>query len=198
MMGVDEEGYTRCVVMVELKKIEKFNPSEAEGKALESLMGAREEEAEDGYEEEPFQYTPITDFEVMYCKVREYTLDGSIVNLELIFDSPYDKEMEAVHKLLEEYKEMGEAFDKAEPGEGDYPIFTIYFMPYRYPMQATASYTQPFAYFKALSYDQDDERVLHLLFPIERTEIACYHVKKSELEAMKEHAASIQREGGYI
>lgn len=209
MMGVDEDGYSRCIIHVELKKIEKFNPEEAEGDVIdgpadgyirdEDIKGPADEYITyDDDEEEPDNSVPIADVTVEYCRVREYTLDGSIVNLELIFDNPLDKGMQEVHQMLEEYKEMCEAFDKAKLGEGDLPIFTIYFMPVKYPGQAVAAYSQPFAYFKTMGYEQDDERILHMMFPIERTGITCYHVKKAEIEEMEEYIVTRFNEGGII
>lgn len=193
MLGVDENGHCRCVIVAELKKIEKFNPEIMEESEDDSSNAADDEE-----DEEIENSVPIADCEVENCRVREYTLDGNIVNLELIFDNPLDKGMQEVHQMLEEYKEMCEAFDKAELGEGDLPVFTVYFMPSKYPGRAIAAYSQPFAYFKTMGYGQDDERILHMMFPIERTDIKCYRVKKEELEAMEEYVVSRINEGGNI
>lgn len=196
IMGLDEEGYSRSIIHVELKKIEKFNPEEAEGDIIDGP--ADDYVTDDDDEEEPDDSVPIADVTVEYCKVREYTLDGNIVNLELTFDNPLDKGMQEVHQMLEEYKSMCEAFDKAELGEGDLPMFSIYFMPTQFPGRAIATYSQPFAYFKTMGYKQDDERILHMMFPIERTGITCYHVKKSEIEAMEEYVVSRINEGGNV
>lgn len=196
MMGLDEDGYSRCIIHVELKKMEGFNPEELEGAGVDVFV--HDDYADDEDVDEPDNSTPIADVTVEYCKAREYTLDGNIVNLELVFDNPLDKGMQEVHQMLEEYKEMCEAFEKAELGKGDLPIFTIYFMPEKYPGQAIAAYSQPFAYFKAMGYKQDEERVLHMMFPIERTGITCYQVKKAELEAMEEYVVSRLNEGGNI
>ncbi len=195
VMGLDEEGYSRSIIHVELKKIKNFNPEEAEGVDME---GQAEDYVTDNDEEEPDNSIPIADVTVEYCKVSEYTLDGNIVNIELIFDNPLDKGMQEVHQMLEEYKEMCDAFDKVVLGEGDLPIFSVYFMPAKYPGQAVAAYSQPFAYFKTMGYKQDEERILHMMFPIERTGITCYHVKKAEIEAMEEYVVSKLNEGGNI
>lgn len=188
MMGLDEEGYSRSIIQVELKKHVKFNPEEVEG---EDVEGPVDEYLDyDDEEEEPDNAVTIADVIVDYCKVREFSLDGNIVNIELIFDNPLDKGMQEVHQMLEEYKEMCEEFDEAELGEGDLPVFTVYFMPAKYPGQAIAAYSQPFAYFKTMGYQQDDERILHMMFPVERTGITCYRVKKEEIEAMEEYVVS--------
>ena len=195
VMGLDEEGYSRSIIHIELKKIENFNPEEAEGVDIE---GQTDDYVTDNDEEEPDNSIPIADVTVEYCKVSEYTLDGNIVNIELIFDNPLDKGMQEVHQMLEEYKEMCDAFDKAVLGKGDLPIFSVYFMPVKYPGQAVAAYSQPFAYFKSMGYKQDEERILHMMFPVERTGITCYHVKKAEIEAMEEYVVSKLNEGGNI
>ena len=194
MMGEDEDGYSRCIIQVELKKIEKFNPEKSESDEIEGPADAYVTD-DDNDDEDPDNSIPIADVAVDYCKVREYTLDGTVINLELIFDNPLDKGMQEVHQMLEEYKELCEKYDEAALGEGDLPVFSIYFMPTNYPGQAIATYSQPFAYFKTMGYKQDEERSLHMMFPIERTGITCYHVKRAEMEAMEEYVVSRLNEG---
>lgn len=197
MIGVNDEGYSRCAINVELKKINNFNP-EAEGNEGYDVEGPNdtyEELVLDDESEELF--TTVSSILVDYCRVQEYCLDGRVVNLELIFDSPYDKGMQEVYRMLDEYKDMCEAFDKAEPGEGDLPIFNVNFMPEKYPMQGIAAYSQPFAYFRTLGAEGNDYRIIHLMFPIERTGITCYHVKKEDLAAMEEYVMSEINSGRY-
>lgn len=198
MLGLNEEGYSRCIIQVELKKFAKFNPE------TEENIGTEVDGSDDRYEDhismddEEDGSIPIANIAVENCKIREYSLDGDVVNLELVFDNPLDRDMQEVHRMLEEYKEMCDAFDKAEYGEGDYPVFSVYFMPIKYPMQGIATYSQPFAYFKTMGYGQDEERILHLMFPVERTGVTCYHVKKEEVEAVEEYVMSRINEGGNI
>lgn len=183
MLGVSEEGYSRCMIVADLSKLEKFNPeTDAVGADLPEDFNGEVDNLPDD------KSIPVRSAELQLCKVKEYSLDGNVVNVELEFEGQYDKDMCDLLDLLDEYADMNNAFDAAEHGTADYPIFNLCFMPLKYPGQGMAIYSQPFAYFKTLPHDAEETtRIVHMLFPVERTGVQLYHARREDIENLKEY-----------
>ncbi len=176
MMKLDEDGHSGCAIEATLSVIPFFDPDSGEDVTPEEIYS----------------------FDIEDCAVRDYCLDGVNVNLELEFDSPYDKDLQALHDMLDEYCSRMAEYELKEPGEADYPIFSISFTTVEHPGQGIATYNQPFAYFKTLPKDEGDHRIIHMMFNIDNFNIDLFKVKKEEIDAMEEYINEKISEGAGI
>ncbi len=180
MCGTDEDGYTRCTVLLQSSVVPDATPESINQIIVAEQTSDAEELADHDEADEKFNTS------LQRCKCDVYTLDGQVVNLVLTFDSALDQDKNSLLDALRDYRtDMQKFEDATEPA--DYPVIRLYFMPFKYPGQGMATFTQPFAFFETIPQDNDTARSVHMLFNIDNMGIDIFHVKVEEHLTMQSY-----------
>lgn len=154
IVGIGDDGYSRSAIAA----------------TLEVLHGIDENTDPEQINDENYEFVRTMD--IMYAAVDIYSIDGDIVNVIFTFDSVNDVFVKELRDITKSYRMLYEkilddinaAEDRGQKSEKtSVPQLSITFMPYKYQGVASATYSNPIAWFVTVA-EEESKGQFHMIF----------------------------------